>query len=165
MLELTLIRHAKSSWDDPSLDDFDRPLNNRGLRNAPLMGKVLAERGVSFDLMVSSTAARAMTTAKLIAAEIDYAQEDIMTAGSLYEASVDRLLECVHAIDPQYRCVALIGHNPGMTDFCAYLCKRCSGHFPTGAIATVAFQLDDWQAVARDSGRLALFEYPRKYTG
>ena len=87
---LTLIRHAKSSWKDATLKDFERPLNKRGRHNAPLMGGVIQRSGLSFDRMVSSPAERAITTARLIAAELGYPEQQIQTLDELYDASAEQ---------------------------------------------------------------------------
>lgn len=163
MLQLTLIRHAKSSWDDPALSDFDRPLNKRGKKNAPLMAKIIRERGLVFDQIVSSPAERAITTARLIAGKLGFPEQDIEQREGLYGASVDELLDCVHSLDDHYERIALIAHNPGLTDFCNHLSGESIANLPTCGVAVIEFELDDWQAVHQDAGKLTLYEYPRKY--
>ncbi|MEA2080292.1 MAG: histidine phosphatase family protein [Pseudomonadota bacterium] len=164
MLQLTLIRHAKSSWDNPALSDFDRPLNKRGIKNAPLMGKIISKRGLVFDRIVTSPALRAITTAHLIAGKQGFPEQDIQQRDELYDASVDELLDCVHSLDNQYASIALVAHNPGLTGLCNYLSGESIANLPTCAVAVIEFDLDDWQAVYQDTGRLSLYEYPRKYT-
>lgn len=164
MLQLTLIRHAKSSWDNPALSDFDRPLNKRGMKNAPLMGKIISKRGLVFDRIVASPALRAITTAHLIAGKQGFPEQDIQQRDELYDASVDELLDCVHSLDNQYASIALVAHNPGLTGLCNYLSGESIANLPTCAVAVIEFDLDDWRAVYQDTGRLALYEYPRKYT-
>ena len=164
MLQLTLIRHAKSSWDNPALSDFDRPLNKRGMKNAPLMGKIISKRGLVFDRIVASPALRAITTAHLIAGKQGFPEQDIQQRDELYDASVDELLDCVHSLDNQYASIALVAHNPGLTSLCNYLSGESIANLPTCAVAVIEFDLDDWRAVYQDTGRLSLYEYPRKYT-
>ncbi len=164
MLQLTLIRHAKSSWDNPALSDFDRPLNKRGMKNAPLMGKIISKRGLVFDRIVTSPALRAITTAHLIAGKQGFPEQDIQQRDELYDASVDELLDCVHSLDNQYASIALVAHNPGLTGLCNYLSGESIANLPTCAVAVIEFDLDDWRGVYQDTGRLALYEYPRKYT-
>jgi len=164
MLQLTLIRHAKSSWKDTNLSDFDRPLNKRGLDNAPLMGKVMRKHGLGFERMIASPARRAITTASLLARKLGYPVDAIETREELYAASRAQLLDCIHSLDSGDRRVALVGHNPGLTELCNYLCGETIANLPTCAVAVIEFEMDDWQAVFRNSGRLALYEYPRKYT-
>ena len=164
MLQLTLIRHAKSSWDNPALSDFDRPLNKRGMKNAPLMGKIISKRGLVFERIVASPALRAITTAHLIAGKQGFPEQDIQQRDELYDASVDELLDCVHSLDNQYASIALVAHNPGLTSLCNYLSGESIANLPTCAVAVIEFDLDDWQAVNQDMGKLVLYEYPRKYT-
>ena len=164
MLQLTLIRHAKSSWDDPTLSDFDRPLNKRGNKNAPLMGKIIKKRRLVFDQIVSSPALRAITTARLIAEKLGVPDQHIKRLEALYAASSEELLQCVRSLDKQYKRIALVAHNPGITDLCNRLSGESIANLPTCAVAVIEFELDDWQAVADDTGRLALYDYPRKYT-
>jgi len=164
MLQLTLIRHAKSSWGNPTLSDFERPLNKRGMRNAPLMGKIIRKRDLVFDQIVASPALRAITTARLIAAKLDFPEAEIQQREQLYGASLDELLDCVHSLDNQYKSTALVAHNPGLTDCCNHLSGESVTNLPTCAVAVIAFDLDDWRAVYQDTGKLVLYEYPRKYT-
>ena len=163
MRTLTLIRHAKSSWKDNTLSDFDRPLNKRGEKAAPMMGRLLHDMGVSFELIVSSPAVRAISTAHLIARQLDYPDDAVLEYPQLYEANTDRLLEVVHQLPDKKLHVALVGHNPGLTDFCNYLCDEGIDNLPTCAVASVRFDTDTWQAVYRDTGRLIRYEYPRKH--
>jgi len=164
MLQLTLIRHAKSSWSDAELSDFDRPLNKRGMKNAPLMGKIIKKRGLVFDQIVASPALRAITTARLIAAKLGVPEQDIQQRQELYDASVDELLACLHSLDNSKKSIALVAHNPGLTSLCNHLSGESIINLPTCAVAVIEFDLDDWQALYQDTGRLVLYEYPRKYT-
>lgn len=162
MLQLTLIRHAKSSWQTSGLRDFDRPLNARGLHDAPHMGQRMHEHGLAFDRIVASPALRAISTARLIAQQLDYPEDSIDTLPPLYEASVDALLRCVQSFDPQLRCIALIAHNPGITGLCNFLTDAGIGDLPTSAVAVIEFTVDDWQAVNRDSGTLKMLLTPKQ---
>ena len=164
MLYLTLIRHAKSSWKDASLSDFDRPLNKRGRHNAPLMGRVIQQRGQAFDRIMSSPAERAITTARLIAAQLDYPEHDIDQIDELYEADPAQLLQWVQMLDPHLSRVALVGHNPGLTQFCNELSDAGIDNLPTCAVALIEFDVDDWRAVDNGLGRLVRLEYPRMYS-
>ncbi|MCO6412673.1 MAG: histidine phosphatase family protein [Thiogranum sp.] len=163
MLQLTLIRHAKSSWNEPNLSDFDRPLNRRGLDNAPMMGRVIKHKGLAFDRMVSSPAQRAITTARLIAAETGYPENAIAIREDLYDASVDTLLECVQSLDAHEPRTALVGHNPGMTQLYNALTGETLDNLPTCAVAVIEFDVEDWRAVHPGLGRSVLLEYPKKH--
>jgi phosphohistidine phosphatase len=163
MLQLTLIRHAKSSWENPALSDFDRPLNKRGRKNAPLMGKIIRKRGLVFEQIVSSPALRAITTARLMAEKLGFPEHEVEQRADLYDASLDALLDCVSSLDNQYSKIALVAHNPGITALCNHLTGESITNLPTCAVALIEFDLDDWRAVDQDTGRLTLYEYPRKY--
>src|SRR5918994_6226511 len=112
MKTLLLIRHAKSSWEHSGVSDHDRPLNERGLRDAPLMGRRLAERGVVPDVILSSTALRARATAKLLADALGSGAAHIVTDERLYAASADEVLEVVGELGSEVSCAAVVGHNP-----------------------------------------------------
>ena len=163
MYTLTLIRHAKSSWDDPSLDDFDRPLNPRGRRDAPLMGHLLHEQEVRFDLLVSSLARRALDTAREIARQVGYPTEAIRQEPAIYEASPGDLLAVVNALPAQARSVGLVGHNPGLTLLAQLLSREPVPELKTCAYVRLAFDVPDWSAVAPGEGRLLAFETPKKH--
>jgi phosphohistidine phosphatase len=162
MRTLTIIRHAKSSWDNPELQDFDRPLNHRGLRDAPRMGRILKEKLPEIELMISSPAQRAMTTATLLADELGYPTERIEEDRRLYEASVATLQEIIEGLDNSVGHVALVAHNPGLESLAGHLGADIA-HLPTCAAVTLKFAVDDWRAVDRDGGSLLAFEYPKKY--
>jgi len=164
MRTLTLIRHAKSSWKDSTLNDFDRPLNKRGTHDAPLMGRLLRQQGIAFDLLVTSPALRALTTARLIAEALGYPERDLSVQPELYDADIKQLLAVIRRLPDQATTVGLVAHNPGLTGLCNYLGGENIENLPTCAVAAIAFDLDNWQAVWRNSGRLVRYEYPRKYS-
>ena len=146
MKTLFLIRHAKSSKDDPNLADRDRPLADRGLKEAPKMGKRLAKRHVRPDLLVSSPALRALTTAQIIANELGYARKDIVADDRLYASSANGLLAVIHALDPKLDRVMLFGHNPEFTDL-AHRLSSDIADMPTCAVAEFRFDTKKWSDV------------------
>ena len=162
MKNLLLIRHAKSSWDDASLGDRERSLNKRGKRDAPYMGKLLLERGLKPDALLSSPAKRALKTAKLIAEEIDFPKKRIDILEDLYEQGLNALLEVVARLDDGWERVALIGHNPELTDLANHLTGAGIDNVPTCGLVSVEFSQEHWRDCAREGGRLALFERPPK---
>ncbi|MGF1642774.1 MAG: histidine phosphatase family protein [Thiotrichales bacterium] len=162
MLLLTLIRHAKSSWDNPLLRDFDRTLNPRGQADAPLMGAVLRDAQVKFDRIISSPALRAISTAEIIASVLGYPLNHIQREPRIYDASVNTLLEIVTQLDPQARSVALFGHNPGFSELANRLAHEPVGELPTCAIVRLGFDAPSWSAIIKGSGRLIAFDYPKK---
>lgn len=165
MPRLTLLRHAKSSWEDPELDDFDRPLNPRGLRNLPDMGRRLARRENRPDLVVSSPALRAISTARGIAREIGYRDDRIVQIPALYLAGAEVLLEIVRGLDPACRHALLVGHNPGLTDFANTLGEIRIDNMPTAALLCVDFPGGDWSRVRPADAAFVYFDSPKKRPG
>lgn len=159
---LVLIRHAKSSWDDSSIQDFDRSLNKRGFKDAPEMGKRLAGSNHSADIIISSPALRAITTAEIIASEIGFDESKILQEPVIYEAGLNTLVNVVTSIDDNYRHAILIGHNPGFTYLCNYLCNVQLDNMPTCGIAKIEFTTDTWRAISKHDGKLLDFDYPKK---
>jgi phosphohistidine phosphatase len=138
MKTLFLVRHAKSSWDDPALPDKDRPLNDRGKRDAPKMGERLAKRDVRPDLILSSPAMRALTTAQIIAKKLDYKRKDIVVDDRLYGVEPDDLLDVIHKLGDKLERVMLFGHNPELTELAHRLSSQIT-HMPTCAVAEFTF--------------------------
>ena len=161
MKTLFLVRHAKSSRDDPSLPDRNRPLDDRGKQDAPKMGKRLAKRGVKPDLVVSSPALRALTTAQLIAEEVGYKRKDIVVDDRLYASNPDDLLAVIRELDKKLDRVMLVGHNPEFTD----LAHRLSSEIidmPTSAVAEISFDTKAWSDVGEVEPARAMLDYPKK---
>ena len=162
MKTLYVIRHAKSSWDDPTLSDFDRPLNKRGKKDAPVMGKRLKERHVIPDLLLSSPAERALTTCHTIAEEIGYAKSKIKTYKNLYHAEDAEILRIIQALDNKYACVWIFGHNPGLTDFVNLLADAGIDNIPTCGVVACALNVQAWDEANRKKGTVTFFDYPKK---
>ena len=158
MKTLFVLRHAKSSWDDASLADFDRPLNDRGKRAAPFMGRLMAERGLTPEAIVCSPAVRARETAKLvrdagkITAEINFDER-------IYEASPQTLKQVVAATDDAHASAMIVGHNPGMEGFIRLLTGRMEA-MPTAALAVIDLDIDRWQDIGT-GGRLRKIIRPK----
>ncbi len=163
MKRLYLIRHAKSSWDDPRLPDFDRPLNERGKRDAPRMGRRLAEGGHRPDLLLSSPAKRAFGTARRVARELGFRKDDIARNIRLYHADESQLLQAVQAQPDEATSLMLFGHNPGLTEFATLLCRYPFGNVPTCGVVCIDFPVDRWKQVAYQRGELKFFDYPKKH--
>lgn len=161
MLRLTLLRHAKSSWDDPGLEDFDRPLNARGLRAAPEMGRRLAARGDPPQLVVSSPALRAIATARAVRRELGDPGLRIVEEPRLYLASPETLLAVLRGLEDGPRHVMLVGHNPGLTDFANRLDDLSIDHLPTAAMLCVDFTAESWSAIEPATAGLVWFDSPR----
>jgi len=161
MKRLFLIRHAKSSWDDATLADQDRPLNERGRRDAPKIGGRLARREVKPDLILSSPALRALTTTKIIAGKLDYKRKHIVIDDRLYAAEADDLLEVIHELDDRLQCVMIVGHNPELSELAQRLCGEIS-HLPTCAVAEFGFALTSWSDIGTCPAATVAFDYPKK---
>jgi len=161
MLRLTLIRHAKSAWDDPTLDDFERPLNARGRRDAPAMAQRLGELKRRPDRLVSSPALRAITTARAFAEVLGIAPQDIELQARIYDASRKTLAEVVQGLDPGARHVALFGHNPGFSELARWLATCPFTEMPTCAIAQLELQVGSWSELGPGCGKLANYLYPK----
>jgi phosphohistidine phosphatase len=142
MIRLALVRHAKSDWGDPSLDDHDRPLNDRGKRDAPRMARRLAETGLRPDVILSSTALRARTTAEAFAAELRIA---VSLEPELYGAPAGSLLAVAAATGAAS--VMVVAHDPGMSVLAGRLSDGRIEHMPTCAVATFAWDEDDWDVI------------------
>ena len=138
MKTLFLVRHAKSSRNEPALQDKDRPLNNRGKRDAPKMGKRLAKREVTPDLILSSPAKRALKTAQLIAKKLDYKLQDIVVDERLYATGADELLHVIRKLGAKPKSVMLVGHNPELTELAHHLSNMIT-QLPTCGVAEFTF--------------------------
>ena len=160
MKTLLLLRHAKSSWQSEGQRDFERPLNERGLKAAPLVGGYLRKERVGVDLVLASPAERARHTATLfveaaqLAARVRYDER-------IYEASVERLLEIVSQVGDEANAVLLVGHNPGMTNLLELL-TGVAEHMPTAALAKVTLDIEKWSKACAGCGQLDWLVKPKE---
>ena len=161
MKTLFLVRHAKSSRDDPSVPDRERPLNERGLHDAPMMGQRLSRSGVKPDRIVSSPARRALTTAQLIADAIGYPRQDIVIDGSIYESSPERLLAVIRGLDDKLSCVMVFGHNPEFAELTHRLAPEIT-EMPTCAVAEFRFDGAAWADVGVLDPAKVKFDTPKR---
>lgn len=159
MKTLFLLRHAKSSWKETDIADFDRPLNERGRRAAPLMGRLLKERGFVPDLIVSSPAKRARKTAKLIKEAGDF-EAPLRFDDRIYEASPNTLLSVATETDNAINSLMLVGHNPGMEGVIRVLTGQTEP-MPTTALAVIDLEIDHWKEIASGRGTLRAVIRPR----
>jgi len=148
MKTLFLIRHAKSSRDDPALPDRERPLADRGKRDVVEMGKRLAKRDVKPDLIMSSPAVRALATAEVIATSLGCRRQDIVVNDRLYAGEADDLLDVIRALGDELERVMLVGHNPAMTELAHALSSEIS-QLPTCAVAEFTFDAKSWSDVGK----------------
>ena len=168
MRSLTLLRHAKSSWDDESLDDFHRPLNDRGRRAAKAMGKHLAAKGAKFDLILASPAQRVVETLEGLAAG-GWEAAPVEFDPAIYHASTGDLMEMVRAAPGKVRRLMLVGHNPVLGVLALQLSgedgeglrAQVAENYPTGALAEIALDIGDWTEAGPGYGRIVEFVVPR----
>jgi len=159
---LTIVRHAKSSWNDASLSDRKRPLNKRGERDAPIMGKRISDHGIRPSLIVTSPATRAWKTAKIIAHELNYPKEFLQREDHLYLASRDEILDIIVAQDNGFNNLMVVGHNPGLTDLVNFLQPGLTINLPTAGVVSVQIDQDDWNLFERPVTELLVHDWPKK---
>ena len=161
MKTLFLIRHAKSSREDPALADQQRPLAGRGRRDASDMGKRLAKRASKPDLMLASPAQRALKTAQLMARKLGYKRKHIVVDARLYACTVADLLRVVRQLDDRLKRVMLFGHNPEMTGLARRFSQEIS-HLPTCAVARFKFDVKSWSDIGRGSLVSVALDLPQR---
>lgn len=152
MKRLYLVRHAKSDWNHPGLDDFDRPLSKRGMRDAPKMGEYLVEQRISPQIIVSSPARRAHETAISLAAPMQIPPSDFVKDNRIYAAAASTLIAIIHEWDNTWEHVMMVGHNPGMADIAAVLTGENVGHIPTCTVMGLNLDVASWDDVAQSCG-------------
>ncbi len=162
MKTLLIIRHAKSSWADPGQTDIERPLNDRGEKNAPEMAKRQKDQKLKIDLFVSSPAKRAHKTAKFFAEEFGAAKDDILIVKELYEAAATTFYKVVANFKDKHNTIALFSHNPGITDFVNTLTNVQIDNMPTCAVFAVSIPGNSWWAFKEAEKNFLFFDYPKK---
>ena len=163
MKKLYLIRHAKSSWDNPGLVDFERPLNKRGLKDAAKMGRVLKNSLFKPDCIITSSARRAQETAEIIADKIDFPIEKVLVEGKIYLAAASDILEILTELDDDLDTVVVFGHNPGMTNLANLLNDVAIDNIPTCGIFIIEFDVKSWRKISEKNGVFVSFDFPKKY--
>jgi phosphohistidine phosphatase len=161
MKTLFLIRHAKSSWDELALVDQQRPLSDRGRRDAPKMGKRLAKRNARPDLMLSSPALRALKTARMIAKKLGRKRKHIAVDSRLYAAEVADLLRLLRRLDNRLKRVMLFGHNPELSGLARHFADEVN-HLPTCAVAKFKFDVNSWRRIGRATLIGVALDFPKR---
>ncbi len=160
MKTLLAVRHAKSDWGTPFEKDFDRPLNERGKSDAPRMAKRIAEKNGIPDLIITSTANRALTTARLMAKEWKYSKENIIEDPELYHASPETMIRCLKKyIQDTHHRVMFVCHNPGITEFVNQYSTLRTDNVPTCGV--IAMQWKSWDELEKQRGELLFYDYPK----
>ena len=165
MKTLYLLRHAKSSWDDPDLRDFERPLSDRGLGDIPVMAAHFAERGGKLESIVSSPAVRTKTTARLMAEHLGFPEDEIISNPELYFAGTGMFLKAARMMDETATSAMLVGHNPAITEFANAMFGDGSpeiDNIPTCGLVELELPIEHWSDVTLGSARLVNFDYPKK---
>lgn len=169
MLTLSLLRHAKSSWDDMDLDDFERPLSKRGANAAPEMGRAIRELNLKPDLVLCSGAVRTRATVALVLLELGPPAPEVRYEDGLYLATPKVMISHIRKIEPAVKNLLVVGHNPGMHALALELSgaarredmAELATKFPTAALASMTFDLDSWRDVKAGLGHLVVFLTPR----
>ena len=158
---LILVRHAKSSWDSLGLPDTERPLADRGKRDAPMMGKRLAKQQGTPDLILSSPARRALRTAEIIASELGYKTKDIVVDDRLYATDPETLLAVIGGLNDKLKCVMLFGHNPEISEL-AHRLSADIALLPTCSVAQFTFESKSWATIGSVKAEKVVLDYPKK---
>jgi phosphohistidine phosphatase len=161
MKSLFLIRHAKSSWDNASLSDFERPLNERGKTDAPAMARKLGKKKLKLDAVVSSPAKRAKQTAKHFTKEFGLKKKNSFFEPSLYEAGEENFFEVVENLKNKWDSVAIVSHNPGITSFADSLTETKIDDMPTCGIFAIKVDADKWKDFRTAKKEFWFFDYPK----
>lgn len=163
MKTVFFIRHAKSSWADMSLSDIKRPLNKRGLRDAPFMSTLLKAKVSQIDLFISSNAVRAFTTATYFANEFGLKKEEIQVEPFIYHTYAPEVLDFINKIDDQHDVICIFGHNPTFTSIANHFSKEYIANVPTCGIVKVESKCTTWQSFSDENSEMAAFYYPKQY--
>ena len=156
-----ILRHAKSDWSNLYLPDFDRELNERGLHDAPMMGKRLLQRNIPIDYILSSTAKRAAQTAQAVAAQIGIEENRIRYSDDLYHAAPDTISDHLMTIENNIERVLLICHNPGITYFVNQQCGHITYNVPTCGMIAFELESEDWSQFLTANKRLLFYDFPK----
>ena len=163
MKKIYLIRHAKSSWSEEGMSDFERPLNKRGKKDLPFMADRLKEFGIKADLILSSPAKRAQKSAKTIAEIIGYSIDDINYDESLYDSSYTTYRYLLDSLDDKLNTVFIVAHNPTLTEVGERLSGAILTNIPTCSIVCIEFDVKSFKDIEEDSGKIIFFDYPKKH--
>lgn len=161
MKTLFIVRHAKSSWNDPFLIDHQRPLNKRGQKAAPEMARRLKKRGVHPDAIVSSDALRALETAMSMAQALGLPGKTVHQNPVLYSATSDEIAEIVRRFKDDWNTVMVVGHNPTLTELANQFYPHLIANIPTAGIVELNFNVPSWKLIHRDQVDSSAFDFPK----
>jgi phosphohistidine phosphatase len=163
MKRVIVVRHAKSSWDDASIPDFERPLNERGKHDAPLMAQRLVEKEVKIDAFISSPAKRAKKTASLFAKEFGQDKDDLILVDTLYHAGPEEFYKAIEQAPEKAKTIAIFSHNPGITEFVNSLTETRVDDMPTCAVYAVKAPVETWNDFRRAKREFWFFDFPKSH--
>jgi phosphohistidine phosphatase len=163
MKTLYIVRHAKSSWKFIDLQDIDRPLKRKGTQDAFLIAEKLSEQKIAPQHVLSSPAVRAYETAKIFCNALSFNKENVEINSSIYNAAVEELQTILLNIDNKLNSVMLFGHDPGLTNFVAYLTKQSYEKIPTSGVVSIQFEVDSWNKISEHSGKIDFLIYPKMF--
>ena len=162
MKTLFLVRHAKSSWSTPGMRDFDRPLNERGMNDAPKMASFLHKSGMTPDFLVSSPAKRALTTARFFAAVFKINESDIVLNSDIYEAEPTEILRIISELPETYSTATIFGHNPAFTDIANRFSDDIIENVPTCGVVCIRSRAEKWNELFEGNSRIAASWFPKE---
>jgi len=164
MKTLYLVRHAKSDWADEDLSDIDRPLNKRGYRDAKMMSELMKEKKMLPDLIITSPAIRAITTALIFCRNFNLSYANIVISSNLYATDVKHYMAKIGLVDNRYQSIMLFGHNPIITDLANTLTKAFTQNIPTSGIVGIRHPDSnaDWKTFTNKAGELIIYDFPKK---
>jgi phosphohistidine phosphatase len=161
MKKLYLIRHAKSSWLEEGVDDFDRPLKGSGIRHAHNTSQWLFQQGFTPNLILSSPATRALHTALIFAKNLHYPYRSIKIKEAIYEAQLEDIFNTIHKIKDKHKSVLLFGHNPTITAFVNHCIDHIIDNVPTTGVACLKFDVEHWADIKTEA-ELLFFDFPKR---
>jgi phosphohistidine phosphatase len=160
--ELFVLRHAKSSWDEPNKDDIDRALTSRGINDAYTMASRLKNQLKAVDLIITSHANRAIHTSTIFAGVIGYPFDKIKITSTLYEANEANLILLVKGLPDEFVRVLIVGHNPTFTYFVNRYLHKSIDNIPTAGVVGMSFNTSLWKDISRENLQSSFFEFPKK---
>ncbi len=163
MKKLYIIRHAKSSWETEGLHDIERPLNERGEKDAALMGKQLVKNKIIPDILITSPALRAFTTARIIADALNFDKNKMIISNALYFGDEESIIGLIRSFGPEVETAFIFGHNPTFSHLASALCADFRSELPTCGMVCLAFNTGSWMLIEKQSGKLVSYDYPKKF--
>jgi phosphohistidine phosphatase len=164
MKTLLLARHAKSSWDNPDWTDFGRPLNTRGMRDAYHLASIMAKKNIKLDIVISSPAIRAITTAQVICEKMGYKFDGVKQDKGIYEIGNKYVTKLIADTDNSVSTMMIFGHNPDITSLVTFYSGQFFENMPTCGIICLKFNTDNWTDTLKENGEIVFFEYPKLYS-